>query len=122
MSDDPELFGWKEIENLQAIIEQQATEIAVMQTHKEILALAIVEQKAEIERLRTALRQMLIGVNHIATHRADNWPDPGTDHMAALEKIGACKSYDMWCCWNAAMMARGVLPEESPLPQPEAER
>lgn len=63
----------------------------------------------EIERLRAALTKTQIGVNHIATYRTDKWPDYGADHEVALEKLGAGREYDMWCCWNAAMTARDEL-------------
>lgn len=63
----------------------------------------------EIERLRAALTKTQIGVNHIATYRTDKWPGYGTDHEVALERLGAGREYDMWCCWNAAMTARDEL-------------
>ena len=67
------------------------------------------EAAAEIERLRAALEDALTGINHVALYKADNWPKPGTDHMEALERIGAGQSYDLWCCWNAGMRARHAL-------------
>lgn len=56
-----------------------------------------------------AVERILIGGNHIATHRTDSWPAVGTPHEAALEKLGAGKDYDMWCCWNAMMQSRDAL-------------
>lgn len=52
---------------------------------------------------------MLTGVNHIATYKKDNWPEPGTDHEIALHALKATVDYDMWCCWNAAMLHRDAL-------------
>ena len=63
---------------------------------------------AENERLHEIIERMGIGVNHIATYRTDKWPDYGTPCDAALEKLGAGREYDMWCCWNAAMCARDL--------------
>lgn len=60
-------------------------------------------------RLKAAFRNVLIGVNHIANWRADNWPAPGTDHAIAREILGGAREYDMWCCWNAAMCNRDAL-------------
>lgn len=73
----------------------------------------LVAKNAEIDRLRAALEAVLVGVNHIATYRTDRWPEPGTDHWAALEMFGAGREYDMWCCWNAAMRNRDALPQLS---------
>jgi hypothetical protein len=63
----------------------------------------------EIERLRAALERALIGGNHIALYKTDAWPDPDTDPMVALEKLGPGRPYDMWCCWSALMIARRAL-------------
>lgn len=65
--------------------------------------------EAENKSLRAAVERMAVGVNHIATYRTDKWPNYGTDPMGALEKLGAGREYDMWCCWNAAMCARDSL-------------
>lgn len=64
---------------------------------------------ATIERQRAAIERMAIGVNHIATYRTERWPPYGSDSAGALEALGAGQEYDMWCCWNAAMCARGTL-------------
>lgn len=74
-----------------------------------ICARQLLEAGAVIERLKAAVERMAIGVNHIATYRTDKWPDYGTPWEAALEKLGAGREYDMWCCWNAAMCARDLL-------------
>lgn len=71
------------------------------------------ELNAELDRLRTTVERMATGVNHIATYRTALWPNYGTDPMVALEKLGAGRDYDMWCCWNAAMCARDNLREET---------
>lgn len=68
--------------------------------------------RAEIERLQAAVQRMGIGVNHIASYRTDAWPDYGAACDVALEKLGAGREYDMWCCWNAAMCARDALTRE----------
>lgn len=62
-----------------------------------------------VHKLQAALEKTQIGVNHIATYRTDKWPDYGTDHEVVLEALGAGQDYDMWCCWNAAMVARDEL-------------
>jgi hypothetical protein len=71
------------------------------------------EQKREIELLRAALNKCLIGGNHIATYKNDNWPAVGHDHALALDKLGAGKDYDMWCCWNALMQARAMVENDA---------
>lgn len=74
------------------------------------LARKIIEQyQVLVERQRAALEKVLIGVNHIATYRGDDWPPVGTDHERSLEILGASIQYDMWCCWNAAMQARDSI-------------
>jgi hypothetical protein len=62
-----------------------------------------------VHRLQAALEKTQVGVNHIATYRTAAWPDYGTPHDAALQKLGAGQTYDMWCCWNATMTARDEL-------------
>ena len=64
---------------------------------------------SEIERLKAACNQMMIGGNHIATYRTNRWPDYGTEHHLVIEALGAGQEYDMWCCWNAIMCARDTL-------------
>jgi len=71
---------------------------------------------AERDALRKALETTQIGVNHIANHRAADWPDYRLDGLTvgqacemALRKLGATRDYDMWCCWSAAMRARDDL-------------
>jgi hypothetical protein len=58
-----------------------------------------------------ALQKILTGVNHIATWRTPRWPEAGTEHQKALEVLGAGQEYDMWCCWNTAMLVRAELVE-----------
>lgn len=67
--------------------------------------------RSQVQRLRDALERALIGVNHIATYRSDAWPGPGIDPEVALQKLGAGREYDMWCCWSAAMKARDLAGE-----------
>jgi hypothetical protein len=62
--------------------------------------------EAENDRLRAACERMMVGGNHIATYRTAEWPNYGAEPMAALEKLGAGREYDMWCCWAAIMSAR----------------
>ena len=71
-------------------------------------------QSARIAALTEALARTQIGVNHIATYRTAAWPDVGTAHEIALERLGAGREYDMWCCWNAAMQARAALSQPAP--------
>jgi hypothetical protein len=62
-----------------------------------------------IEALEAAVNSMLIGVNHIALYRTEKWPEVGTDHENALRILGATRDYDMWCCWNEAMLVSAAL-------------
>ena len=71
-------------------------------------------QSARIAALTEALARTQIGVNHIATYRTAAWPDVGTAHEIALERLGAGREYDMWCCWNAAMQALAALDNATP--------
>ena len=71
-------------------------------------------QSARIAALTEALASTQIGVNHIATYRTAAWPDVGTAHEIALERLGAGREYDMWCCWNAAMQALAALDNATP--------
>lgn len=65
--------------------------------------------RAEIAHLRAALDHILIGVNHIALYKTKHWPVHNTHHADALKKLGPGREYDMWCCWNAAMIVRDAL-------------
>lgn len=71
------------------------------------------ELRAENARLRAALDRLLVAGNHIATYRTEQWPDYALDGLTreqqceyALRTLGACRDYDMWCCWSAMMQVR----------------
>lgn len=63
-------------------------------------------QTAEIETLRAALGECLIGGNHLATHLLSEHPPYTASCDDALEYYGAGWRYDVWCCWRALMRAR----------------
>lgn len=97
------------IEKLRAEIEDLRSDRDILNIMGEVGFIGTMDKGEEIERLQAANEKMAIGVNHIANWRTDKWPDYGTDCMAALERLGAGREYDMWCCWNAAMCARDEL-------------
>lgn len=109
-------------QSLPTIIEEQHAEI--LRLRKVCRDQAGVELSEENDRLieenkllRAAIERMAIGCNHIATYRTDRWPDYGTDHEIVLEKLGAGREYDMWCCWNAHMCARDAIAVEQSSPK-----
>jgi hypothetical protein len=72
-----------------------------------------------IARQRVALEIMMIGGNHLASHRTDRWIDYPLDGLTraeqcehALRRLGATPEYDMWCCWSSIMQARDLLTGE----------
>ena len=67
----------------------------------------------ELERLRAALRAVMVGGNHLATIIGATHPLAGTHFEGALEFYGTGHQYDAWCCWNAIMEARAVLEERT---------
>lgn len=67
--------------------------------------------RAEVARLREALRSVLIGGNHLATIIGDHPPHTAS-HDEALEHYGAGDAYEAWCCWRAIMNARSALSQE----------
>ena len=76
------------------------------------IALVSGEQADRIEQLEGALREVMVGGNHLATIIGATHPQAGTHHAAALEFYGPGHQYDAWCCWNAIMAARAALGEE----------
>ena len=67
---------------------------------------------AEIERLRAALRDVMVGGNHLATVLGIGHLAAGSSHEAALDFYGPGPNYDVWCCWNAIMQARAALEDK----------
>ena len=59
--------------------------------------------------LEEALDSVMVGGNHLALLIGVNHPAYGTDHYAALQHYGAGDQYEVWCAWNAIMLARKAL-------------
>jgi hypothetical protein len=75
------------------------------------------EYAAEIERLREALRSVMIGGNHVALLIGADHPSHTVTHDEALAHYGAGDQYEAWCCWRSIMHARAAL---SPPPAEDA--
>jgi hypothetical protein len=72
----------------------------------------ILAQRLRISELEAALRNVMIGGNHVALLiGADHPPAEATCDMA-LEFYGPGEKYEAWCCWQAIMRARRVLENE----------
>ena len=71
----------------------------------------IAEQAAEIERLRAALEDVMIGGNSLAQIIGADHPPHGTPYSEALAHYGGGVKYEAWCCWNTIMQARAALEE-----------
>ena len=65
--------------------------------------------RLEKQKLRAALDTVMIGGNHLVSIIGVTHPQAGTHHDAALEFYGPGHQYDVWCCWNAIMLARAAL-------------
>lgn len=113
---EPHFVPWL-LADLEAAEQARASSATDAAQRKELYREIIARGKAEQReaRYREALELCMIGGNHIATYRTDKWPTPGTDHNEALERLGAGREYDMWCCWNAIMRARAAL-RDAPSP------
>lgn len=82
----------------------------VIPCHVPVAKLAQLISSTRSTAQREIMTKIMIGGNHIASHRADNWPDyDKAEPIDALEIIGAGASYDMWCCWREIMLARDSL-------------
>jgi hypothetical protein len=68
--------------------------------------------REEVERLRAALRAVMIGGNHLVSIIGATHPQTGSHYEAALQFYGPGHKYDAWCCWNAIMEARAALEEK----------
>ena len=67
--------------------------------------------EAKLEKAVEALDGVMVGGNHLAVWLSDDHPPAEVEPLAALEKIGAGVSFDVWCCWRSIMLARTTLAE-----------
>lgn len=70
------------------------------------------EAAARIEQLEAALREVMVGGNHLAVVLGIGHLAAGSSYEAALEFYGPGPNYDVWCCWNAIMQARAALEDK----------
>lgn len=68
-------------------------------------------EKLRIERdeLAEALKQVMIGGNHLALLIGADHPPADCYHDKALSHYGAGDKYEIWCCWKTIMLARAAL-------------
>lgn len=67
------------------------------------------EAAAEIEHLRAALEDVMIGGNSLAQIIGADHPPHGTPYSEALAHYSGGVKYEAWCCWNTIMQARAAL-------------
>ena len=65
--------------------------------------------RAEVERLRAALINVMVGGNSLAQIIGADHPPRGTPYGEALAHYGSGVKYEAWCCWNSIMQARAAL-------------
>lgn len=68
--------------------------------------------RAENEKLRAALKSVMIGGNSLAQIIGADHPPHGTPYGEAIAHYGSGVKYEAWCCWNSLMQARAVLEEK----------
>lgn len=66
----------------------------------------------EIEKLRAALRSVMVGGNHLACVIGPNHLLHTASYEDALQHYGPGDIYDVWCCWKNIMEARAKLGEK----------
>lgn len=66
----------------------------------------------EIEKLRAALKSVMVGGNHLACVIGPNHLLHTASYEDALKHYGPGVIYDVWCCWKNIMEARAVLGEK----------
>lgn len=93
--------------------QEQAQEIKKLRADYETARDAHDRRMAEVVRLRAALRDVMVGGNHLATVLGIGHLASGSSHEAALDFYGPGPNYDVWCCWNAIMQARAALEERT---------
>jgi hypothetical protein len=69
----------------------------------------LTERDHRIEKLEAALRNVMIGGNHVALLIGVGHPPHTATHDKALTHYGAGDAYDAWCCWKTIMEARKAL-------------
>ena len=69
----------------------------------------LLEAADRIAQLEAALRDVMVGGNHLAQVLGIGHLAAGSSYEAALEFYGPGPNYDVWCCWNAIMQARAAL-------------
>ncbi len=75
----------------------------------------IAELKARIEKLEAALRNVMIGGNHLGLLIGARHPLHTASHEEAREHYIADEAelyhdrYEAWCCWRTIMEARAAL-------------
>lgn len=67
---------------------------------------------ARIAELEAALRQCMVGGNHLPLIFGVDHPHAGVPADAARQFFGPGNKYEAWCCWDAIMRARDVLDNE----------
>lgn len=72
------------------------------------------------QELEQALREVMIGGNHLATHIDLNGPNHRASPHEALAYYGPGFAYDAWCCWRAIMRARAALDAPPAAEEPAA--
>lgn len=70
--------------------------------------------EARIAELEAALKEVLIGGNHVALLIGADHPTHEATHDYAREHyyaspVGCQEHYEAWCCWRTIMRARDVL-------------
>lgn len=70
---------------------------------------AITALRADNERLRAALINVMVGGNSLAQIIGADHPPHGTPYGEALAHYGSGVKYEAWCCWNSIMQARAAL-------------
>lgn len=78
---------------------------AAMEVDAVRLAALIVRAVNSHDELLAALKQVLIGGNHLATIIGDHPPHTAA-HDEALKYYGPSDAYEAWCCWRTIMEAR----------------
>ena len=62
-----------------------------------------------IEKLEAALRDVIIGGNHVALLIGVGHPPHTETHEKVLTYYGAGDAYEAWCCWKTIMEAHKAL-------------
>jgi hypothetical protein len=85
---------------------------SVKQMEAQVAAVEIISRlTARVAELEAALREVMIGGNHLAVFIDGNGPNYRATASEGLAFYGAGPAYEAWCCWRAIMRARAALKE-----------